>query len=256
MSFLLKVLGGKSYYKNYMLGAMILTIYALCHRLLYSEIILFCGIIIIEFTFIIWIIQFYKDKIKGKPFYIFIFSIVNLFILWFSNAYAHELVVNSLGLPAEDFGLTLHLLVLICYIPAAIIATIFVFFIVYLCLCILVIFKLAWGLLYSIIHPFLVMFGWAKADILVNKDHRLILHFFVFGVTCLLLTSVLAFIVKHQSSFYPAIRYIAYIVDYEYLYNYPQVDKNKKVKLHENGFVSTMEGNGLHLKVIVKQLDE
>ncbi|HGK6856442.1 TPA: hypothetical protein ACJ5RM_002325, partial [Acinetobacter baumannii] len=107
----------KNYYKSYLLGVILLIIYTLCHKLIYSEIILIAGVFVIEVGFIIWAINFYKDKIKGKPFYIFAFSIVNLFILWFSNIYAQELIVQSFGLPAEDFSLTLHLLVLFCYIP-------------------------------------------------------------------------------------------------------------------------------------------
>lgn len=246
----------KIHYKCYGVGSIILFLYALCHKITYSEVFLCIGILIVEVGFVIWAIQFYKDKVMGRSFYTFLFGILNLLILWLSNVYAQEQIVASLGLPAEDFGLTLHLLVFICYIPAAIILTILMFFIAYLSLSICLIFKMSKDVLYSFIHPFLVLIGLRKMEYVVRKDHRLFLHFFAFGITGILLTSVFLFIVKHQSSFYPSIRYVAYVTDYQYLYNYPQINQNKKNKLHANGVVSTMEGSGQSLKVVVSKLDE
>lgn len=256
MSFSLIKLKEKIYYKCYGLGSIIILLYTLCYKLTYSEVILFIGLLIVEVGFVVWVIQFYKDNIMGRFSYTLIFGIVNLFILWLSNAYAQELVVASLGLPAEDFGLTLHLLVLICYIPAAMIVTILLFFIVYLLLSMLLILKMSKDILYSFIHPFLVLWGMRKMGNMVKKDHRMFLHFFAFGVTSILLASVFSFIVKHQSLFYPSIRYIAYFTDYQYIYNYPKIDKNTKIKLHANGIVSTMKGSGQSLKVVVSKLDE
>ncbi|NAR51821.1 hypothetical protein GPS64_14195 [Acinetobacter haemolyticus] len=244
------------YSKAYVVGIILLVVYALFHRLIYSEILLLLGVLVIEVGFVSWAVQFYVNKIKGKPFYTFSFGIVNLFILWFSNVYAHELIVKSLGLPAEDFTLTLHLLVLICYIPSAIVFTILAFFLVYFLIAILLMFKMLIELLNSFIHPFLVIFGLKEVNFIAKKDHKLILHFFAWGITSLFLIGIFEFIVKNQSLTYPIIRYIAYLADYQQLHNYPQVDKDMKIKLHENGFVSTMEGSGQNLKVIVKKMDD
>ncbi len=219
----------KNYYKYYLLGVVLLIIYALCHKLIYSQVILIAGVFIIEVGFIIWVINFYKDKIKGKPFYIFAFSIVNLFILWFSNIYAQDLIVQSFGLPAEDFSLTLHLLVLLCYIPAAIIFTILIFIIIYLGIFVYLMLMMFKNYLYVFIHPFLVMLGKADVNYKMNLDHRVFLHFLAFAINSLLLVGIFQFIVNHNSSFYPSIRYIAYNIDYQYLYNYPKIDKDKKL---------------------------
>lgn len=256
MSFSLIHLEEKTYYKSYIVGAIILSLYGLCLTLSYSEIILFFGILSIEFGFIIWAILFYRDKIKGRSLYTFLFGVINLIVLWISNAYAEELVVKSLGFPAEDFGLTLHLLILICYIPAAMIVTIFAFLIAYLILFVSLTLKMLKDIIYSLIYPFLVLWGKKKIGEVEKKNHRLFLHFLAFGVTSVLLGSIFSLIVKHQSSFYPSIRYIAYIVDYQYIYNYPKIDQNKKIKLHANGVFSTMEGHGQNLKIIVRKLDE
>lgn len=256
MSFSLITLKEKIYYKCYGVGSIILLFYALCHKLIYSEVILFIGLLIVEVGFVIWAIQFYKNNIMGRFSYTLFFGIVNLFILWLSNAYAQELVVASLGLPAEDFGLTLHLLVLLCYIPAAMVVTILLFFIVYLLLSVLLTLKMSRDIVYSFIYPFLVLCGLKKREEMVKKDNRMFLHFFAFGVTSILLASVFSFIVKYQSLLYPSIRYIAYFTDYQYIYNYPQIDKNKKIKLHANGIVSTMKGSDQSLKVVVSKLDE
>ncbi len=256
MDFLLDKLKQKNYYKFYLWGATILVIYALCHKLIYSQVILIAGILVIEIGFIIWAINFYKDKIKGKPFYIFVFSIVNLFILWFSNVYAQDLILQSFGLPAEDFGLTLHLLVIICYIPAAIVFTIFGFSIIYFGLSLFIFLIILKNILYSFVHPILVMCGKAKLDDKIHQDHRIFLHFLVFAINSLLWIGMFQFIVNHQSSFYPSIRYIAYYVDYQYLYNYPKIDKDKKTRLHANNYFSIMEGSGQHLKVIVKKIED
>lgn len=66
MDFSLNKLKQKNYYKSYLLGVILLIIYTLCHKLIYSEIILIAGVFVIEVGFIIWAINFYKDKIKGK----------------------------------------------------------------------------------------------------------------------------------------------------------------------------------------------
>ncbi len=256
MDFLLDKLKQKIYYKFYLWGAIILVIYALFYKLTHSQVILFIGVFIVEIGFVIWVVNFYKDKIKGKPFYIFVFSIVNLFILWFSNVYAQELIVQSFGLPAEDFSLTLHLLVLLCYIPVAIIFTIFGFFVIYLILSLFILFSIFKNILYGFIHPILVVCGKAKLDDKIHQDHKIYLHFLAFAITSLLLISIFQFIVKHQTSFYPSIRYIAYYVDYQYLYNYPSVDKGRRTKLHANNYFSIMEGSGQNLKVIVKKIED
>lgn len=256
MGFSLNELKQKNYYKSYLLGFMLLIIYALCHKLIYSQVILISGVVAIEVGFIIWAINFYKDNVRGKPFYIFAFSIVNLFILWFSNVYAQELIVQSFGFPAEDFSLTLHLLVLLCYIPAAIAFTIFIFIIIYLGIFIYLILLMFKNYLYVFIHPFLVISGRANLNYKINLDHRVFLHFLAFSINSLLLAGMFQFIVNHQSSFYPSIRYIAYYVDYQYLYNYPKIDKDKRTRLHANNYFSIMEGSGQHLKVVVKKLED
>ncbi|AVF44700.1 hypothetical protein [Acinetobacter nosocomialis] len=256
MDFSFNKLKQKNYYKYYLLGVVLLIIYALCHKLIYSQVILIAGVFIIEVGFIIWVINFYKDKIKGKPFYIFAFSIVNLFILWFSNIYAQDLIVQSFGLPAEDFSLTLHLLVLLCYIPAAIIFTILIFIIIYLGIFVYLMLMMFKNYLYVFIHPFLVMLGKADVNYKMNLDHRVFLHFLAFAINSLLLVGIFQFIVNHNSSFYPSIRYIAYNIDYQYLYNYPKIDKDKKTRLHANNYFSIMEGSGQNLKVVVKKIED
>ncbi|HAV4457065.1 TPA: hypothetical protein JIR19_07490 [Acinetobacter baumannii] len=257
MNFLLSKLIENLYYKIYLSGIATLIVYILLRELNYSEIILFIGILIVEVGFVVWAIQYYKNKIKGKPFFTFLFGIINLIVLWISNVYAQELIVQSLGLPAEDFSLTLHLLTLICYIPAGIIVTIIIFFTVYLIIFLfLMLIILKNSIYYGFIHTFLVIADKANIDDKPKINHKIFLHFFSFSITCLLLINSLSFTFKHQIFFYPSIRYIAYIVDYQYLYNYPNIDKDKKVKLHANNYFSIMEGSGQNLKVIVKKIED
>lgn len=97
----------------------------------------------------------------------------------------------------------------------------------------------------------LVMLGKANMNYKINLDHRVFLHFLAFAINSLLLVGMFQFIVNHQSSFYPSIRYIAYNIDYQYLYNYPKSIKIK-TRLHANNYFSIMEGSGQNLKVIVK----
>ncbi|EXS35069.1 MULTISPECIES: hypothetical protein [Acinetobacter calcoaceticus/baumannii complex] len=178
-----------------------------------------------EIGFVVWVYSFFKKYINFKyvKFFWFFF---HLAVLWLAAVYASKIVSKGLELPSSDYSYTVSFFTFFCYLPAFL----------YIATAIGLLFYIVFIFAYSILSIF-------KREIL--SDGFPILHFIGFVITIFL------FSLGHDKlmSFYyykapKYVRTIAYETDYQYipkyLDNFPEMNKQVKIKLHENGVYSIL----------------
>ncbi|QNY26912.1 hypothetical protein IC763_16225 [Acinetobacter seifertii] len=156
----------------------------------------------------------------------FFWFFFHLAVLWLAAVYASKIVSKGLELPSSDYSYTVSFFTFFCYLPAFL----------YIATAIGLLFYIVFIFAYSILSIF-------KREIL--SDGFPILHFIGFVITIFL------FSLGHDKlmSFYyykapKYVRTIAYETDYQYipkyLDNFPEMNKQVKIKLHENGVYSIL----------------
>ena len=158
--------------------------------------------------------------------------ILHLFVLLFAAILARNVVASALGLPPQDFDVTVSFIALIFYIPAwsivaSILVGIFAFF--------LYVIGLLIGLFNRPFKETAKLFGHAAGALAI----------------CLYSFSVFKFANQNEKSLHPLVRWVALFGDFQSANSYPGTSTTERIRLHENGVISvaTVEKNTVVIKV-------
>jgi len=145
--------------------------------------------------------------------------IPHLFVLLFSAILARNVVASALGLPPQDFDVSVSFIALLFYIPAwAMVVSIFVGIFAFF----LYIIALMKGALNRPFKETAKLFGHAAGAFAI----------------CIYASAVLGFANNNEKSLHPLVRWVALFGDFQGAGNYPGVGVAERIRLHENGVIS------------------
>lgn len=156
------------------------------------------------------------DTLAGK----ITVTVANLFILILSTILARNLVAESLGLPPQDFDLTVHFFVLLLVVPS------WMFFLSLL-VGIYAVSAFVAGFLLSVLRK--PAKEWVK----------LIAHAIGAFAVSWYAANAFDFFSTNTKTLHPLVRWVAYVGDFQPSFVYPGVKANERVRLHENGVISS-----------------
>jgi hypothetical protein len=205
---------------------------------------LLSGFMVFGISVVLWVwpwLLWFSNSLIGK----LILTWLHAVVLWLSIFSSRTLVAETLGLPPQDFEMTVTACVLLFYIP------------LWVC-----VFGGLAVFLGSIVL-FFAMFAFGPFDILVSmlypelaaKQERFVLQGWarVLGVFGIMVVVALPWKqdLPFKKSLEPLIRGIAYVADFQEVSAYPGVDTNRRLRLHENGVVSYAEEHDGNISICV-----
>lgn len=158
--------------------------------------------------------------------------ILHLFVVLLSAIMARSLVAAALGLPPQNFDITVTFIAFVMYIPTwALVIS-----------CILGII----GFAISFVATFLTAMNSSASGVattLARGAGAFAICAYSFGV--------FDFTNRNQEALYPTARWIAWLGDFHHINAYPGIKSNERVRLLENGIVSiaTVENNSVAIRV-------
>lgn len=185
--------------------------------------------------FALWAQPLVESALQHRPGKLAL-AIVHATLLLVSLAIARNLVAAATGLPPQDFDLTVGFVALLCYLPALALAATVATGIA------AIVFQLLFFARSLLRKPF--------AAVAMTIGHMT-------GALALCgLVAQLLQVVEHQHHhLYPAVRWIAYYSDYHAVPGYPGIAAGARVRLHENGVVSTAVKQGGAVGITVGRID-
>jgi hypothetical protein len=168
--------------------------------------------------FVVWCsptLQRYRSNPAARA----VVIIIHLLVLLLSAAIARNVVALALGLPPQDFDLTVSALALLFYIPVWALVV-----------------SLAVGTAAMALYLYAILGGFFRKD----KSHAPRFLAQALGALAICIYSAQAFQYSsdHQATLYPLARWFALFADYQQMQRYPGVQPSEHVRLHENGVVS------------------
>lgn len=168
--------------------------------------------------FLVWSWPLLKkawDTLAGK----ITIAVLNLFALILSTMLARNLVAESLGLPPQDFDLAVHFFVLLLVVPS------WTLFVSLLC-GIYAVFSFIVGLVRLRGKP---SWGWAKP--FAHAMGAFAISWYA--------ANTFDFFSTNTKTFHPLVKWVAYVGDFQPSLAYPGIKANERVRLHENGVISS-----------------
>lgn len=158
--------------------------------------------------------------------------IPHLFVLLFAAILARNVVASALGLPPQDFDVSVSFIALLFYIPAwAMVVSILVGIFAFL----LYVIALLIGLFNRPFKETAKLFGHAAGAFAI----------------CIYTSAVFEFANKNEKSLHPLVRWVALFGDFQSAGTYPGIGAAERIRLHENGVISvaTIENNTVVIRV-------
>jgi len=144
---------------------------------------------------------------------------IHVLVLIIATMLSRFIVASSLGLPPQDFDLTVWFIAVLCYIPA-------------------------WSIVASMLMGsaaiLLQLIG--LVSVFVSRSHNRALKWFAHmsGALVICYTSAEAFqLVKdNEGALFPLVKWVAFLGDFQATSMYPGFSLGQRIRLHENGIVS------------------
>lgn len=149
-----------------------------------------------------------------------VISVANLFVLVLSTILARNLVAECLSLPPQDFDLTVSFFVLLVFVP---------------CWALVVSALVGIFAVISYIGGFL--FGLFRQPFIVSM--KLFAHALGAFTVSFYAASVFDFWSANNKNLYPVVKWVAWAGDFQPSAAYPGIGPNERVRLHENGVISS-----------------
>lgn len=158
--------------------------------------------------------------------------ILHLFVILLSAILARNVVASALGLPPQDFEMSVSFITFLFYIPAwsivvSILVGVFTF--------ILYIIGLIIGAFHRPLKESAKLFGHAAGSLAI----------------CIYSPAVFDFANKNEKSLHPLVRSVALFGDFQSAEAYPGIGATERIRLHANGVISvaTVENNTVVIRV-------
>lgn len=160
--------------------------------------------------------------------------VLHVVVLMLATVLSRNVVAAALGLPPQDFDMTVNFLTLAMYVPVwsvvvCLLVGVFAFFLY------------GYGLLVGLFEE-----GFSKCFKLFGQAAG------AFAI-CFFSAKTFQLAADNQELLYSAIRWTAYFADFQGAVAYPGVGAAERVRLHENGIVSTATVNGFEVSIRVRK---
>lgn len=176
-------------------------------------------------------------KVWANPIGRVAITVLHLLVLYFAAVYSRFVVGSALGLPPQDFDLTVSLVSLALYIPA------WSIFISILLGLVAIVFEITW--FFSLL---------AKQSF--ESTVKSLAHMVGALAVCYISGSVYGFVEKNVNSLLPLVKWVAYFSDYQPAPNYPGIAVGERVRLHENGVVSVATIRNGEVSILVRKHEQ
>lgn len=184
--------------------------------------------------------QIWTNVFKGIA-----FSLLHVFLYFFSRIQARDLVAKSIGLPVKDFDTTVHIFSIFFYLPTAILTTaLFLYFCVFPTIGLAAwhaikshTIKISAILMGTLFHKDLPTLNES-----VKKSNRIAL-IYLGDMAGLIFLALLLFMAGHSinnelSKLDRFVRVVAYTYDYQPCKHYPGFSDSERVVFHDGGVIS------------------
>nr|CBA30127.1 hypothetical protein Csp_C21990 [Curvibacter putative symbiont of Hydra magnipapillata] len=161
----------------------------------------------------------------------------HVFVLFLSTAFARSVVASSLGLPPQDFDMTVAAISLASYIPA-------------------------WSLVISLVLGVTAVTLEIAGFFAMLARHsfgtvaKLFARMFGAIAICAISGDICGFAMKNETLLHPAARWIAYFCDFQPAARYPGIAEGERIRLHENGVISVAEIQGGEIRIQVRKYEQ
>jgi hypothetical protein len=193
-----------------------------------------------------------------------VISLLHGLVFFLSIIQARIFVAEALGLPPQDFDLTVGFFTVLFYLPLWLCVIMFLSMILSIFLAIAFILTMPLQSLGNLSQMFEHLSSKiARFRQRVNKVHTEIGERFFGAMMTSLIVLVITWYVWNSfptvtRTLAPVVRAVAYFADYQKASAYPGVERDKKFRLHENGVISYAEedSSGVIIKVDFVKLHE
>jgi hypothetical protein len=158
-------------------------------------------------------------------------SVGHVIVLLFATVFARFVVASALGLPPQDFELTVSFLAFLLYLPA-------------------------WSLVVSFILGVaaIVFQIWSYLS-KINKSVQMIGHMFGALAICFFAEYSFDFVFNNEASLHPLVRHLAFVADYQPAPEYPGIKPKERIRLHENGIISSARRENGKVLINIRNYD-
>jgi hypothetical protein len=228
----------------------------------YSEILAFASCLTFASGFAAWVIIQLKWlwlSFVGK----LLLALLHSFVLLLSIIPARYLVAEGLGLPPQDFDVTVVLTVVVLYLPVwllVISVLTMIFYIISLVLVLLLFLgERAIDLIFMSLEIFTRRFLEAKTCLrrrLSKVIYAYLAHAMGAAAIAILAAATWGWTFDRMRSIgRPIVRLVAYFADFQQAPLYPGIEPSKRMRLHENGVVSYAERQGGEIIIAVGKVE-
>lgn len=166
-------------------------------------------------------------------------TILHLFVLLLSTAFARSVVASSLGLPPQDFELTVSFIAIALYIPAWSIVVSFLI-----------------GVLAIVAMLIIGLLSVVARQLLAGLTTKVIAHMVGAIAISLFFAYIFVFVGENEKYLHPVVKWVAFISDFQATPNYPGIKDNERIRLHENGVISFAQVQDGEVKIVVRAFNE
>lgn len=185
--------------------------------------------------FSVWCSPF-VTKVWAHPIGKALIAVFHLLVLLLATAFARFVVASSLGLPPQDFDMTVGIISIIAYIPA-------------------------WSIVISIVLGVgaIVLELVGLGAMFTNCSIGTVAPFFarMFGALaiCFISSSIYDFAMKNEKSLHPLVKWVAFFCDFQPAPRYPGVAEGERIRLHENGVISVAQVQNGKIQLLVRKYE-
>lgn len=213
--------------------------------------------------FVLWVLPWLKDKwqtTRGKV----LIGVLHAAVLFLAVIPSRIIVANALGLPPQDFEITVNIFAVELYPALWVLLLALAMFFVSLIFMLL-------GFLCSIttspiFNDLLILSSkllstQSRARLFIEAGRgKFISRSFGHAIGATIISLAAAQVWTWHASFLIAnpaiIKWVAYVTDFQFADRYPGTDSKKRLRLHENGVVSYAEEDGWDIKITVGKVHE
>jgi len=178
----------------------------------------------------------YVARVWAHPVGKALVTTLHVLVLILATAFARFVVASSLGLPPQDFDLTVGLIAIVFYIPAwSIVVSL-----------LLGTTAILWELV-GLLSVFITRSSGSAAKCFAHMAGALAICFFSGGVY--------QFAMDNERFLHPLIKWVAFFGDFQPAPLYPGIHEGERIRLHENGVISAADVKNGTIEIRVRKYE-
>jgi hypothetical protein len=179
----------------------------------------------------------YVTKVWAHPIGKALVTTLHVLVLILATAFARFVVASSLGLPPQDFDLTVGLITIVFYIPA-------------------------WSIVISVLLGSIAIL-WEIVGLLSvyftrssGRVAKCFAHMAGSLAICFFSGSVYQFAMNNEASLHPLVKWVAFFGDFQSAPLYPGIREGERIRLHENGVISVADFKNGNIEIGVRKFEQ